>query len=81
MTKLVAILNVIAWSGFWAFGYLAVAGDGNVVVAAILAFLGAMLGIWAYLQLVRYAEATGYADTPSRARPTGAGPVNDEGVG
>ena len=64
MAKLIAILNVIAWSGFWAFGYLALTAadqSGRVVVAAILAFLGAVVGIFAYLWLVRHAEATGYA--------------------
>lgn len=80
MTKLIAILNVVAWSGFWAFGYLAVAGDGNPVVAAILAFVGATIGVWAYLQLVRHAERTGYAKAPGRARAKGAGPVNEETV-
>lgn len=81
MTKLIAILNVVAWSGFWAFGYLAVTGDGNAVVAAILAFIGAVIGVWAYLQLVRHAERTGYAKAPGRARPSGAGPVNEETIG
>ncbi len=64
MAKLIAILNVVAWSGFWAFGYLALTGGGSsgrVVVAAILAFVGAIIGILAYLWLVRHAEATGYA--------------------
>ena len=64
MAKLIAILNVIAWSGFWAFGYLALTGDGTsgrVVVATILAFAGAAGGVLAYLWLVRHAEATGYA--------------------
>lgn len=78
MTKLIAILNVVAWSGFWAFGYLAVAGDGNPVIAALLAAAGAGIGVWAYLQLVRHAEATGYAKAPRRARAEGAGPVNRE---
>jgi cell division protein FtsX len=81
MTKLIAILNVVAWSGFWAFGYLAVTGDGNAVVAAILAFIGAVIGVWAYLQLVRHAERTGYSKAPGRARPSGAGPVNEETIG
>ena len=44
MAKLIAILNVIAWSGFWAFGYLALSADadhtGHVTVAVILAALG-----------------------------------------
>lgn len=81
MTKLIAILNVVAWSGFWVFGYLALAGDPgqvNVVVAAVLAAVGAGIGIWAYFFLVRHAEATGYAKAPPRARAKGAGPVNAE---
>ena len=79
MTKLIAVLNVVAWSGFWAFGYLAVTGGtGNGVVASLLAFAGAAVGIWAYLQLVRHSERTGYAKPPKRARPEGAGPVNEE---
>ncbi len=82
MTKIIAILNVVAWSGFWAFGYLALTGDGgSSVVASLLAFAGAAVGIWAYLQLVRHAERTGYAKPPKRARATGAGPVNEEDVG
>ncbi len=74
MIRLIAILNVIAWSGFWAFGYLALtsgADDGNqMVVAAMLAAVGAAVGLWAYFQLVRYSEATGYAKPANRARPT-----------
>lgn len=82
MTKLIAILNVVAWSGFWVFGYLALAGGGDVsgTIAAVLAALGAGIGIWAYLVLVRHAEATGYARAPRRAQVTGAGAVNDEGA-
>ncbi|PSL18336.1 hypothetical protein [Shimia abyssi] len=70
MTKLIAILNVIAWSGFWAFGYLALSADGSsgqMTTAAILAALGGAIGIWAYFQLVRHAETTGYAKKPNRA--------------
>ena len=81
--KLIAILNVVAWSGFWAFGYLALTGGtsgGNVVVAAVLAFVGALIGIWAYMRLVRYSEASGYSKGRSKARPEGAGPVNAEDV-
>ena len=65
MTKLIAILNVIAWSGFWAFGYIAITSrdlsDGQLMMAALLAFAGLILGIFAYLKLVRAAEASGYA--------------------
>jgi L-serine deaminase len=53
MAKLIAILNVIAWAGFWAFGYLALTADtaagGQLVTALILAALGAALGLWAWL--------------------------------
>ena len=81
MTKLIAVLNVVAWSGFWAFGYLALTGGGgSSVVASLLAFAGAAVGIWAYLQLVRHAERTGYAKPQKRAQASGAGPVNEEEV-
>lgn len=84
MTKIVAILNVIAWSGFWAFGYLALTADGlsdrQVVIAALLAFAGFVGGILAYMRLVRAAEASGYArksnqldaETRNRAHAKGA---------
>lgn len=70
MTKLVAILNVIAWSGFWAFGYLALTSgvdqSGQMVTAAILAALGAGVGLAAYFWLIRHTEATGYATPANR---------------
>jgi hypothetical protein len=63
--KIIAIVNVIAWSGFWAFGYLALAAegltDGQLVIAALLAFAGLITGIVAYMKLVRAAEVSGYA--------------------
>ena len=72
MAKLVAILNVVAWSGFWAFGYLAFTADpdapGRMVTAIVLAALGGALGLWAWLWIVRHAEATGYAPRVRRAR-------------
>ena len=71
MQKLIAIANVVAWGGFWAFGYLALTEDvGNtrqVVTAAILAALGGGNGMIAYFWLVRHSEATGYAKPPNRA--------------
>lgn len=55
--KLLAILNVVAWAGFWAFGYLALTGDpaapGEVTTAALLAALGGAAGLWAWLKLAR----------------------------
>ncbi len=65
MQKLIAIINVIAWAGFWAFGYIAITAEGltdaQLVVAAILAFAGLVTGIMAYMKLVRSSEASGYA--------------------
>lgn len=65
MTKLIAIINVIAWAGFWAFGYIALTSDdlteSQLVVAAILAFAGLVTGVMAYMKLVRASEASGYA--------------------
>lgn len=65
MTKLIAIINVIAWAGFWAFGYIAVTSEdlteSQLVVAAILAFAGLITGVLAYMKLVRNSEASGYA--------------------
>ncbi|SDI73838.1 hypothetical protein [Lutimaribacter saemankumensis] len=71
MNKLIAIINVIAWSGFWAFGYLALSSNvtetGQMITAAILAALGGALGLWAYFRLIRINEHTGYAKRPNRA--------------
>lgn len=73
MRKLIAVLNVIAWSGFWAFGYLALtagpAETGQVLVALVLAALGGLAGIVLYLRLARMAEDTGYARGHLRAVP------------
>ncbi|MGB7317472.1 MAG: hypothetical protein WBC85_05840 [Planktotalea sp.] len=70
MQKLIAILNVVAWGGFWAFGYLALTTkpteSGQMVTAALLAAAGAAVGLWAYFQLIRHSEATGYARKPNR---------------
>lgn len=55
MNKIVAILCVISWAGFWSFGYLALTSDGHdtgqVVVAALLAFVGFVTGVFAYMRL------------------------------
>lgn len=72
MSKLIAILNVVAWSGFWAFGYLALTtnpeAEGRMSIALLLAAVGGALGMWAYFWLVRHSERTGYAK-PTRSRP------------
>ncbi len=66
MAKLIAILNVVAWSGFWAFGYLALTGSEAVLTALILAALGGGLGMLSWLWLVRHSEEIGYAKRPNR---------------
>lgn len=65
MNKLIAILNVVAWGGFWAFGYLALTADvdhsGQMLTALLLAALGAGVGVFAFVWLARHCERTGYA--------------------
>ena len=72
MQKLIAIANVIAWGGFWAFGYLALSSDpgqtGQMIIAAILAAIGGGVGMLAFFWLVRHSERTGYARPPNRAQ-------------
>lgn len=55
MKKLIAILCVVSWTGFWSFGYLALTSDGHdtsqVIVAAVLACLGFVSGVFAYMRL------------------------------
>ena len=55
MNKVIAVLCVISWSGFWAFGYLALSADiqdeGQIIVASVLAAVGFLTGVFAYLRL------------------------------
>jgi hypothetical protein len=71
LKKFIAITNVVAWAGFWAFGYIALSADwgntGHVITAMVLAVVGGGVGLWAYLKLVRFSEESGYAPTPPRA--------------
>lgn len=57
MNKLVALVCVIAWSGFWAFGFLALSADhtetGQLTVATLLAAAGFFTGMVAWLKLSR----------------------------
>lgn len=73
MTKLIAILNVVAWGGFWAFGYLAFTTHptetGTMMMAGALAVIGAGVGLFAYVYLIRHSEESGYAKKPNRAVP------------
>lgn len=71
MPKLIAIVNVICWSGFWAFGYIALtthsANSGQVITAGVIAFISMIVGLFAWLWLARRSEATGYAKPKNRA--------------
>lgn len=55
--KLIAILCVISWSGFWAFGYLALSAStaetSQIITAMLLAALGLFSGIFTWLKLAR----------------------------
>ena len=57
MNKIIALICVINWSGFWAFGYLAlsagVAEAGQMTVAALLAAAGFFTDMVAWLKLAR----------------------------
>ena len=57
MNKLIAVICVVSWAGFWGFGYLALSArnfsDGQVALAAILAFVGMLSGVFAYMALAR----------------------------
>ncbi|WP_299929483.1 hypothetical protein [uncultured Pelagimonas sp.] len=70
MAKLIAILNTVAWGGFWAFGYLALSAGtespNQTTIAMLLAAGGAAIGLWAWLWLVRHSEAIGYAKPANR---------------
>ena len=60
MNKLIATVCVISWSGFWAFGYLAltagVENTGHVTVALLLAAAGLFTGVFTYLKLARSSD-------------------------
>ena len=53
--KFIAIMNVIAWSGFWAFGYIALTAQDlsreQIVIAALLAGVGFLIGMFTYVKI------------------------------
>lgn len=55
--KLIAFICVVSWSGFWAFGYLALSASAanttEMTVAALLAAVGFLSGTFAYMALSR----------------------------
>lgn len=74
MTKFVAVVNVIAWAGFWAFGFLALTADPtnthDILIAGALAAIGGGIGMVTFLRCSRHCEATGYAKAHKRGVPT-----------
>ena len=69
MKKLIAMICVISWAGFWAFGYLALSAQdfdsGQVMLAALLAFVGMVSGVFAYMWLARSQPVDYRRATPS----------------
>jgi hypothetical protein len=63
MNKLIALICVISWSGFWAFGYLALSADiqdqTQMVTAGFLAFAGFLTGMFTYMRLSRDIPSNG----------------------
>lgn len=57
MNKFIAMVCVISWSGFWAFGYLALSATNpdatEMQVAALLAAIGFLTGTFTYMALSR----------------------------
>ncbi|WP_425051349.1 hypothetical protein [Psychromarinibacter sp. S121] len=57
LRKWIANGNVLGWSVFWVFGFLALTAPadavGQMIGAAVLAFMGLVVGVWCYLRLVR----------------------------
>jgi hypothetical protein len=58
--KALATLNVIAWSGFWIFGYLALsepADNGDrMSVYSLVAFVALAYGLTSYLKICRIGD-------------------------
>lgn len=65
MRKFLALLNIIAWGSFWAFGYLALTAenfsDTQVLIAMILSCIGFAVGMFTYRYCAKSSEASGYA--------------------
>ena len=71
MRKLIAIINVISWSGFWAFGYLALSAErhdsSHTLIAIILAAAGMLTGTWAYLKLSKGQQMPQFPSNTNRS--------------
>lgn len=65
MKKFTAIVSVVAWLGFWIFGYIALTEEAltktQQTVSFLLAFTCLLLGLVTFFKLVRSSEESGYA--------------------
>jgi hypothetical protein len=56
--KLMAVLCVLLWTGFWAFRYLALSAQyfsaTQITVAAVIAFAGLISGVFSYIRLCQH---------------------------
>lgn len=70
MAKLVAVLNAVAWSGYWAFGSLALMTPpeegARMGTALLLAAVGVAVGLWAYFRIVAHSGRSGHARRSGR---------------
>ena len=57
MNKFIALVCVVSWAGFWAFGYLALSANSadsqQIMTAALLAAVGFLTGTFTYMALSR----------------------------
>lgn len=57
MNKVIALVCVVSWAGFWSFGYLALSANSadshQMTVAALLAAVGFLTGTFTYMALAR----------------------------
>lgn len=68
MNKFIATLCVISWSGFWAFGYIAltagVTNTAQLTVALLLAAAGLFTGVFTYLRIARATDPERWNHAP-----------------
>ena len=57
MNKVIALVCVVSWAGFWSFGYLALSANSadshQMTVAALLAAMGFLPGTFSSMALAR----------------------------
>ena len=55
MNKIIALVCIVSWAGFWSFGYLALSASSadshQMTMAALLAAIGFLTGTFTYMAL------------------------------